>query len=76
MPLRLIGVAGIVVVVAWGVIATIPQSSTLTDLAQTVAYACGYNAGAEMVLGHAVGPPLEWCAKIKATAAANGFNQP
>lgn len=75
MPLRLIGVAGIVVVVALGVIATIPQSSTLSDLAQTVAYACGYNAGAEMVLGHAVGE-REWCKPIKATAAANGFNQP
>lgn len=78
MPLRLIGVAGIVVVVVWGIIAHIAATAplrTINDLDQAVAFACGYNAGATSMLpGHENDPMLEVCQPIKATAAAHGFH--
>lgn len=84
MPLRQIGVAGIVVMVVWGILAAItafgpPSARTadLADLQQTVAFACGHNAGSAMVLeklGSPAAPLHDWCEKIKATAAAHGFN--
>lgn len=75
MPLRLIGVAGIVVVVAWGVIAvTTAIGPPAQDMLDTVAFACGYRVHQDRAQHYDDLPIDDWCLKIKATAAAHGFN--
>lgn len=76
MPLRLIGVAGIVVVVVWGIFAHIAATAplrTINDLDQTVAFGCGYRVHQDRVHHYDDLPIPDWCEKIKATAAAHGF---
>lgn len=81
MPLRQIGLVGIVVMVVWGILAAISAfwPPTASEMDRAIAFACGYNAGAAMMLDRAGGRVpqdlmLEVCQPIKATAAAHGFN--
>lgn len=68
------GLLVVLCVLAAFTVGTTTTSLDLAEAQQTVAFACGYRVHQDQAHHYDDLPILDWCLKIKATAATHGFN--